>query len=120
VRRRNERVARSLLLDATSGRRPVAEVNATTDMAEEAAMTAPSELAEVKPGQVWSWERPDGKRRTMLVQYVSMNLGGAKRAHGIHPQGGKRLQVLWVTLAKGLHAARLEHVVENYVYEKTR
>jgi hypothetical protein len=77
-------------------------------------------LQEVKPGMVFSWERPDGKRRTMLVQYITTDFGGAKRVHGIHPQGGKRLQVLWATLAKGLHDARLERVVENYVYEKTR
>lgn len=69
---------------------------------------------EVKVGQVWSWEQPDGNRREMLVQRFQNGPGWAKRVVGIHPQSGRPLQVLLSTLERGLLGARLERVIEGY------
>ncbi len=75
--------------------------------------------SEVKPGQVWSWAQPNGERREMLVQSIQNGPGWAKRAVGVHPQSGRRMQVLLSTLERGLLESRLERVIEGYEYVKT-
>lgn len=63
-------------------------------------------MQEVKPGQLWTWNRPDGKPRTMLVQAVKWQMN-AIRAIGINPQSGRRLQCVASFLARGDAGARL-------------
>jgi hypothetical protein len=67
----------------------------------------------VAPGQVWTWQEPNGRWREMLIERVSPPQVG-RRAWGHHPQGRKRIQVLVSTLEKGLHGARLLRTIENY------
>lgn len=73
-------------------------------------------VSEIKPGQVWSWAEPTGKRRTMLVQYFIDSLLQQRRVCGIHPQSKKRIQVPLAVLTKGLRQSKLEYVIEGYAY----
>ncbi len=72
--------------------------------------------SEVKVGQVWTWLRPDGKRREMLVQRIQNGPGWVKHVCGINPQTGRPLKVLLSTLERGLLGARLERVIEGYTW----
>lgn len=73
----------------------------------------------VVPGQVWSWETPNGDRRTMIVQRFA-DLMNCRRAFGIHPQSGRKMQVPLAWLLRGQKGARLERTIENYTYTPVR
>ncbi len=68
-------------------------------------------------GQVWEWDEPNGKKRTMLVQRLTD--GPPRRVWGIHPESGRVMQVLASTLVRGDRGARLVRVVEGYVWRPT-
>ena len=67
---------------------------------------------QIEVGQVWTWARPDGRMREMIVQRFTNGI--PRRVYGVHPQTGKMLQVLESTLLKGLAGARLVRVIEGY------
>lgn len=69
--------------------------------------------SEVKPGQTWTWQTPNGQWREMLIERIHVTPLG-RRAWGHHPQGSKRIQVMVAVLEKGLHGAKLLHTIENY------
>lgn len=73
---------------------------------------APPPVA-VAPGQVWTWQEPNGAWREMLIERISQTQAG-RRAWGHHPQGSKRIQVFVSALEKGRHGARLLRTIEGY------
>jgi hypothetical protein len=80
---------------------------------------APRVVQEVDPGQIWSWIQPHGKKRTMLVQRIQ-NGPQQRRAMGINPHNGRRLQCSIVYLTRGSSNAKCVHVVEGYRWEKVQ
>jgi len=76
--------------------------------------------ADIAPGQVWQWRTPSGELRTMLVQRITNGPGFVRRAWGINPQTGRKLQVMTSRLARGESGAELVRVIEGYEWRPTR
>ncbi len=76
-------------------------------------------ITEVRPGMVFEWQEPGGRTRTMLVQRISEG-PGPRRAWGIHPDKGGKLQCLTSLLLSGKNGARLLRELEGYVWTPVR
>lgn len=74
----------------------------------------------VKPGQTWTWHRPNGTFVKMFVQWLQKGPGHAVTVRGVVPHTTNRIQIRLSVLRKGQHGAQMLEEIHGFVFERSR